>query len=288
MLKIYILSGPDIGKTFAIDAGATFGRAPDCAVLLRDASVSRYHARLEHEGDAWSIVDTGSRNGLRVHGERVTSARLADGDEFTLGEVLLRLRVMPDAAAATAPHHGHGLADEIAIAPLTSAPVTTAPKRDVAPEPQSAAPVAPPVRVPPPARPSVDVDEIELEGDWDANAAAAAASTAPRTLAPEPIAPRPDPLTQTARQQATAKLAAAGALPKSTASRGILQYNKVEARDGFANAELGQQPLWIKALVTLLALVVFAAVFWTAFHGTAWLKGKSEPASIEETEEAPR
>lgn len=285
MQKIYILSGPDLGKSFVVESGATFGRAPDCAVPLRDASVSRYHAKLERDGDAWSIVDTGSRNGLMVRGERVTSARVADGDEFALGEVMLRLRVSSDVADGQR---------EQGTAPNRTATAPASPPNRIplaAPGSQSdrvspSAPISSPNQgVGAPSGIS-DVDEIELEGDWDATAASAPIS--PRTSAPDPIAAPTNPLTQTARERATAKLAAAGALPKSTASRGILQYNKVEARDGFANAELGQQPLWIKTLVALLALALFAAVFWTAFRGTTWLKGKPAPAQVEENEEAPR
>jgi hypothetical protein len=30
--RIYVLSGPDLGRTFEVAAGATFGRAAECAV----------------------------------------------------------------------------------------------------------------------------------------------------------------------------------------------------------------------------------------------------------------
>jgi predicted component of type VI protein secretion system len=127
MPKLYVLSGPDIGKSLDVVDGATLGRAAECAVHLRDASVSRHHARIVREGGAWRIVDTQSRNGISVLGSRVESAPLEDGVEFQVGEVLLRFRA--DAAAEP------GM-DEIA---LEEEPAVAAP------EPRPAAPPAAPL-----------------------------------------------------------------------------------------------------------------------------------------------
>lgn len=95
MPKLYVLSGPDIGRTFEVADGAKIGRGVDCAIHLRDVSVSREHARISREENGWRVVDTGSRNGLSVDGSKVASAALKDGDEFQVGEVLLRFRGEP-------------------------------------------------------------------------------------------------------------------------------------------------------------------------------------------------
>ena len=92
MPKLYVLSGPDLGRTFEVADGAKVGRGVDCAVHLRDVSVSREHARLVRGDDGWRIEDTGSRNGVSVGGRKVPSAVLRDGDEFQVGEILLRFR----------------------------------------------------------------------------------------------------------------------------------------------------------------------------------------------------
>ncbi|MFN0008153.1 MAG: FHA domain-containing protein [Planctomycetota bacterium] len=92
MPKLYILSGPDIGRTFEVADGAKIGRGVDCAIHLRDVSVSREHARIAREENGWRVVDTGSRNGLSVGGNKVASVVLKDGEEFQVGEVLLRFR----------------------------------------------------------------------------------------------------------------------------------------------------------------------------------------------------
>jgi hypothetical protein len=72
----YVLDGPV----------ATLGRSRECDCVLRDANVSRKHAEMRRNstGD-WQIVDLGSTNGIKVNGRPVDSARLAPGDEVTVG-----------------------------------------------------------------------------------------------------------------------------------------------------------------------------------------------------------
>src|SRR5690349_18290495 len=103
MPRLYVLSGPEIGRTIEVQDGATIGRAVEAGVQLRDASVSRHHAKLELREGLWRIVDAGSRNGITFRGERVTDAALADGDEFQVGEVLLRIRFAVSGAMAGTP-----------------------------------------------------------------------------------------------------------------------------------------------------------------------------------------
>ncbi len=55
-----------------------------------EAGVSRRHARLIHEGNAWFAVDLNSTNGTLVNGTELqpkTRAPLSDGDRLTLGEL---------------------------------------------------------------------------------------------------------------------------------------------------------------------------------------------------------
>lgn len=267
MPKIFVLSGPDVGMSFEVVSGSKLGRAPDCAVPLRHPSVSRHHAALELDGGSWWIVDLDSRNGLHVAGERVLRAALEDGGEFQLGEVLLRLR--------------------LAQGEFTASKLTEPGRGVYAPERVSVA----------------HDDEIVLEGDWDPNATAArlpprppqasvpapAASPQP-TSAPMVSTPAPLAQVETARERAAAKLAAAGALPKSqTGGRGILQFNKVEARPGFMTSELGQQPWWIQLFVGLLALLLFVTLIWLAFRGTVWFRsGPDSTPAVEEHAPASR
>lgn len=62
------------------------GRSSRAGLVLPDPAVSREHARLFREDDAWFVQDLGSQFGTRVNGEQITAARrLAHGDSIGLG-----------------------------------------------------------------------------------------------------------------------------------------------------------------------------------------------------------
>lgn len=65
------------------------GRGKDTQLLLPDISVSRHHARILGENDAFSIQDLGSQNGTTVNGERITTHQLQNGDQIQLGKFML-------------------------------------------------------------------------------------------------------------------------------------------------------------------------------------------------------
>jgi hypothetical protein len=254
MPKLYVLSGPDLGKTVVVGADATIGRAPDCTLVLRDISVSRYHAKLELDGDDWSVVDTQSRNGLRIRGERVPSVELSDGGEFVVGEVLLRFR-----------------ADN-------SLTVEPEPPRVLRPAPAPAN--------------LADSDEIQLEGDWDESAAPAPqirnalAQTQVRerplesSLASQGQA-LPGAGSAEARDKALQRAKAAGVRVNQGASaavtRDILQYNRVDERGGGVfSADFSQLSLGMRALLVVLALALFGGIFYVAFNGTTLVKARAD------------
>src|SRR5258707_13748521 len=142
MARLYVLSGPDLGRSFEVAPGATLGRATDCTAVMRDHSISRQHARLELHDGRWTLVDLGSRNGIIVGGAKTPRAELADGAEFHLGEVLLRFRsgaseAPPGAARPPAP----ALEDEIVLEGAWEAPAPPrAPAAAPFPRPASPAP----------------------------------------------------------------------------------------------------------------------------------------------------
>jgi len=110
--RLYVLSGPDIGRSFSVRHGDTLGRSPDCVVTLKHASLSRNHAHLECVDGRWFIVDDQSRNGVFVGKQRTPRAELGDMAEFQLGELHLRLRLeasdaSPDAAPSAGARPAH-------------------------------------------------------------------------------------------------------------------------------------------------------------------------------------
>ena len=244
MARLYVLSGPDLGKSFDVAPGATLGRSTDCAIVLRDHSVSRQHARLECHDGHWSVHDLGSRNGLALGGAKTTRAELADGAEFQLGEVLIRFRADVESKPAPAP----------------------------APAP---APIAAPAVTPAPAAAE---EEIVLEGEWEAPPAAPAPAPAakPQPAFPKPASPSPE-LVRTARMPARG--APTGLEQRE---RGVLQYSKVENTGSFFQSELTQQPWYVQVGVWLLALALFAAIGWGAFHATSFFKAKVAGPAPEE------
>ncbi len=79
--------GGRAGESFQTDGPRTLiGRSPDCDVFLDDVTVSRRHAEIVHEGDAYVIRDLGSLNGTFVNRHRIESSALADDDEVQIGK----------------------------------------------------------------------------------------------------------------------------------------------------------------------------------------------------------
>lgn len=70
----------------------TIGRLAGCDIVISDPGVSRQHARLRPEADAWVVSDLGSTNGTLVNDVRVQERTLADGDRITIGATLLEFR----------------------------------------------------------------------------------------------------------------------------------------------------------------------------------------------------
>ena len=82
------------------DGKFTIGRAPTCDFTVADLSVSRWHARLCREQEAWMLSDLGSTNGTRLNGWRVTSGvQVRPGDQVSFGSVTYVITTGPLAQA---------------------------------------------------------------------------------------------------------------------------------------------------------------------------------------------
>jgi pSer/pThr/pTyr-binding forkhead associated (FHA) protein len=82
--------GGRAGESFFPEAERTLiGRSPECDVFLDDVTVSRKHAELIRDGEAFTITDLGSLNGTFVNRKRIESAQLEDDDEVQIGKYRL-------------------------------------------------------------------------------------------------------------------------------------------------------------------------------------------------------
>ncbi|MBI3819742.1 MAG: sigma 54-interacting transcriptional regulator [Planctomycetes bacterium] len=64
----------------------SIGRSLDNHIRLRDAQVSRHHARIERVGAEFLIIDNDSANGTKLNGETVERAPLSPGDWIEFGK----------------------------------------------------------------------------------------------------------------------------------------------------------------------------------------------------------
>ena len=78
----------------------TIGRAPECEVRLDARWVSRQHAYIRTEGKQYVLEDAGSKNGVFLNGQRVTSpCTLEDGDRIQVAPGLELVFVDSEATA---------------------------------------------------------------------------------------------------------------------------------------------------------------------------------------------
>lgn len=90
-MKLRVQAGANAGQEFEItQLVTTIGRAPDNTIVLPDPTVSRHHARVDRQGDAFILSDLGSTSGTWLNGARLTAPQwLRAGDTLTLGRTTL-------------------------------------------------------------------------------------------------------------------------------------------------------------------------------------------------------
>jgi len=67
----------------------TVGRTPNNDIVLRDVTVSRFHAYFRQRGDKWIVADAGSKNGSELEGvplEARKERELASGVAIRIGD----------------------------------------------------------------------------------------------------------------------------------------------------------------------------------------------------------
>ena len=87
-MQLQIQSGQNAGQTFQLVSGTTtIGRSAENNVVLGDPTVSRRHARIDQQGNAFVISDLRSTSGTWLNGNRLTSPQwLREGDTIMFGQ----------------------------------------------------------------------------------------------------------------------------------------------------------------------------------------------------------
>ena len=71
------------------------GRSRRCDIVIDDPNVSRQHAEVVRQGDAYLIRDLGSTNGVRVNRRAVRDGVLQHGDRIEVGATELVFELVP-------------------------------------------------------------------------------------------------------------------------------------------------------------------------------------------------
>ncbi len=93
MPSLVFLAGPIAGRRYKLDDGEyVIGRRSDCQIFVPDMRVSRQHARIWLDGDAWTLEDLGSNNGTFINGVRLQQATaIRHEDEILIANNRIRV-----------------------------------------------------------------------------------------------------------------------------------------------------------------------------------------------------
>jgi len=73
MTKLYILNGPDPGRSYDLKEGAiSIGRSPDNDIQLKDGTISRNHLIIRQQKNRYFIKDLKSQNGTFFNGNYIS------------------------------------------------------------------------------------------------------------------------------------------------------------------------------------------------------------------------
>ncbi len=123
-----VLEGIDRGRVYRdLAIPVTIGREEGNTLRLNDERVSRFHSKVQLDGDDYILTDLESTNGTRVNGTAIQIRRLRVGDRVGVGRSLLLFGSNEEIAARMA---------ELAGVGATPTPVNGPGQQDLAEEPR--------------------------------------------------------------------------------------------------------------------------------------------------------
>lgn len=157
--SIKFLTGPLAGKTFPITKPVTtIGRESTNDIVIKgDQKVSRSHARIIWNSNAWSIEKLSPQNTMTVNQQQVQQANITDGNTIGLGEDSTFLfQIRPDIQEGTQspvapPYQQQASSPQYAVRPQQQYPMTPPPQQyPPSPPPQQYQMGSSPQQYPPP------------------------------------------------------------------------------------------------------------------------------------------
>lgn len=132
LMSLRLIIEDDEGSTTIVPLGKesiTIGRQNGNTIQLTEKNVSRRHARLTPDGDAWVIEDLGSYNGVKVNG-RPVDARvvLQEGDVVQIGDYHLALTEDVDRRSLNYDRPRAAAANDGAVEPMLASSSTNLPR----------------------------------------------------------------------------------------------------------------------------------------------------------------
>jgi pSer/pThr/pTyr-binding forkhead associated (FHA) protein len=93
-VELFVVEGPDQGRSFALGPQSVVGRDPTAAINLVDEEVSRRHALISVDEARATVEDLGSSNGTFVGARQISNETvLQAGQRMRVGQTVLELRV---------------------------------------------------------------------------------------------------------------------------------------------------------------------------------------------------
>lgn len=89
-ISFQVIEGLEAGRIYRdLRTPLTIGREEDNDVQLNDERISRFHAKVQTDGQKFILTDLDSTNGTRVNGHPIKMRVLRDGDLIMVGRCVL-------------------------------------------------------------------------------------------------------------------------------------------------------------------------------------------------------